>query len=1401
MTNLTPFNQVFATLDFPQALREAFDTVQVTRITVDQANKKLTVAMESLTAVDSTQRDQLGQAIHHHFNYLNGVNVKLQQVTPPQVIPELTTLPAPPETAHYDAMAQDYQSYQAQQDLLLAQALAEQQKAFAVARENNPRHPAPKPERQAYQPQQQGAKGNGNLISYKGKSGGRAKLKILDSIHSDITKLDTPLKEQDMTIAGTVFFSEVREKDKLRIVTFDVYDGYGSIEIKFFTNEDDMANYKPFIKNGANVVVAGKVQYDSFSKEMIMNGREICMGQTATHARIDDAPVKRVELHLHTSMSQMDSTIPVSDYLAQAKAWGHTAMAITDHGVVQAYPEASYAKDIKVIYGMEAYVVDDQSAIVQSVKGQSLDDEYVVFDIETTGLSKDNNKIIEIGAIKIRAGEIIDQFSSLIDPGEPLSDKIKELTKITDDMLVGQPLEQEIIPKFLDWSGDATFVAHNANFDVGFVRNAASRLQNRKLNNTVLDTVELSRMLLPDSKNHKLNTIAAHFGVSLDNHHRAVDDAVATAHIFMALCNMLKEDLNITTLEGINQHASQFIDTTKIRDHHHVTLLAQTQQGLRNLYELVSHSHIKWFYRNNRRPKTSRPRIPIGELSQLREGLLIGSACFKGQIYQSILDNKPEDEILATAQFYDYLEIQPHVNHEHRFGQDKINQEPRDINKRIVALGEKAGKPVVATGDVHFIDPGDEIYRKVILFGEGMGDFSPPLYFRTTNEMLALFDYLGTDKAYEVVVTNTNAIADSIDHVLPIPKGTFPPEIEGSEADLRDMSYKNAHAMYGTPLPPIVEARLERELNSIIGNGYAVMYMSAQILIKGSTDNKYTVGSRGSVGSSFAATMADVTEVNPLPAHYLCLSCQYSDFEGPEVMALHDMTAGPSGCDLPDKDCPQCGQALHKEGHDIPFEAFMGFEGDKEPDIDLNFSGEYQSRAHDHAADLFGHDKVFKAGTISTLADKTAFGYTMKYLESHQMHMSKAEINRIKIGATGVKKTTGQHPGGLMIVPHDRSIYDFTPIQRPSNDPKSPVTTTHFDYKSISGRLLKLDLLGHDVPTIIRHLWDLTGVNPQTVPLSEKKVISLFNEPNALGITSQIVETGTLGIPEFGTQFVRGMLLDTKPQTFAELVRISGLSHGTDVWLGNAQSLIKSNTCQLKDVIATRDDIMMYLIAKGLEKKQSFFIMEDVRKGKGLTSDYENAMIDNHVPEWYIDSCKKIKYMFPKGHAVAYVMMAVRIAYFKLYYPEAFYTAIFSVKAGDFDYETMCMSHDKLKDKMRAIKTNPEATAVERNTYGTLELVNEMYSRGFHFAPIDLYKAQASKFILTDQGIMPPLCAVSGLGETVAQGIIEAREEGGEFTTQENLKDRTKINKKTVDLLVSLDILKNMPVDMQLTLF
>ena len=1216
----------------------------------------------------------------------------------------------------------------------------------------------------------------------------KANIDFLENIKREITTLEKMPREGDyVTLTGEVFETEEFETRQGAIVfTFGFYDGHNSIACKVFTSKDDEIIKR--IKKGNFFTMYGKYEKDSFlPKELAPYTPEV---RTDTYEG-----EKRIELHAHTQMSQMDSSLPVKKLIDAAITFGHKAVAITDHGVVQAYPEAfSYAKgkDIKIIYGVEAYIVDDQSSIIQSSRGQDFKDEYIVFDIETTGLSKLQNRIIEIGAVKIKDEKIIDVFHTFIDPETHLSSKIKELTGITDDMLVGKPLEEEVIPQFLDFCGRSVLVAHNANFDVGFIRNAADRLLGRELHNTVLDTVELSRLLLPNIKNHKLNTVAEHFEIKLENHHRADNDAQATAEILLKCFEMLKEK-NISDLTGINALASEIVDASKIRDDYHATILVKNATGLRNLYELISLSHVNYYYRNKRSPKNSRPRIPKTVLENFKEGLLFGTACKEGELYKALIDNKPYSDILEIVQRYDYIEMQPLSFFP---GVDNIEE----INKKIIKVAEETSKIVVATGNVHYLNPKDDIYRKVILYGEGNTANSAPLFFKTTEEMLEEFKFLG-DNAFKIVVTNTHIINDMIEEIQPIPSGVFAPIIEGSAEELEQITMKKAHELYGDTLPEIVEKRLEKELKSIIGNNFSVMYIAAQKLVTRSIENKYTVGSRGSVGSSFVATMSGITEVNPLPAHYLC-SCTHSEFDSPEILKLLDEIPGASGCDLPLKKCPKCGNEMEREGHDIPFETFLGFDGDKEPDIDLNFSGEYQQKAHEHAEELFGNGNVFKAGTISTLADKTAFAYTRRYVEENSLNYNQSEINRIKINVTGVKRTTGQHPGGLMIVPNSNSIYEFTPIQRPANDIKTDVITTHFDYNAISGRLLKLDLLGHDVPTILNILWETSGVDPTKVPLNDEKVIGLFTSPSELGLNEKEfgVPTGSLGLPEFGTNFVRNMLIETSPTRFGDLVRISGLSHGTDVWANNAKNLIKDKICTLKDVIATRDDIMVYLIAKGLDPKTSFFITEDVRKGKGLTEEYETLMREAQIPSWYIESCKKIKYMFPKGHAVAYVMMAVRIAYYKLYHPLSFYTAIFSVKSGDFNYEIMSGGLEKTKEELYRLKNSEIISGVDGRAITMLELVFEMYMRGFKFAKMDIYKAHETKFLLIEGEIMPPLSTITGLGEAVAELIIKEREIS-EFKTIEDFKERTKANKNTIEILKELKILEGIPETRQLTLF
>lgn len=1229
------------------------------------------------------------------------------------------------------------------------------------------------------------------------KRKGRRGMKLAKAITGVPARLtDALVKDADVFVEGTVVDSETRETKKGRIlVSFDMTDKTDSVTVKFFTTKEKLVGFEPLLAPGAAVAVNGRVQYDEFSKELNIMAWEMATGKPDEAQRADNAPVKRVELHLHTRMSAMDAMNPISDYIRRAAQWGHKAVALTDHGVAQAYPDAMAAAKnapVKVLYGVEAYLIDDLGAVAQCPRGQTMTGDFVVFDLETTGLNKNKDHIIEIGAVKLKGGVAVDTFSTFVDPGVSIPEEITKLTGIGDDMVRGAPPIGAALPAFLAFAGDAVLVAHNASFDVGFVSAAAKR-QGAEVNNTSLCTVELSRTLFPELGKHKLNVVAEHLGVPLENHHRAVDDARAAAGIFQK-CAVILAERGAHTLEDVNRLAGQTMNKSKLR-HTHAVIFAKNQTGLRNLYELISLSHLNYFYK--------RPRIPKSELTRLRDGLLLGTACDAGEFYMAVKDGRPDDHIRQLAEFYDYFEIQPVGNSMHlvRDGQVGGAEDLMEINRKIVALGERFRKPVAATGDVHFLEPEDEAFRRIIMAGEGFtdADSQPPLYYRTTEEMLAEFDYLGAEKACEVVVTNTNKIAELIGDVQPIPDGTFPPFIEGAEEEIEAVTMARAREIYSDKLPLIVEERLCRELDSIIKNGFSVMYVIARKLVTESMENGYLVGSRGSVGSSLVATMAGITEVNPLAPHYVCKSCKYSDFESDAVKSF----AGASGCDMPDATCPVCGAALAKDGHDIPFETFLGFDGDKEPDIDLNFSGEYQARAHAHTEKLFGAGNVFKAGTISTLADKTAYGYVKKYVEEKGLNPRKAEINRLKTGCAGVKKTTGQHPGGLVVLPQGRSIYEFCPVQRPANDTSSHITTTHFDYHSIEGRLLKLDLLGHDVPTIARMLHDLTGVDPRDVDLGDRRVLSLFQSPEALGLTPEEAgcPTGTLGLPEFGTGFVRGMLTETRPESFSELVRISGLSHGTDVWVNNAQDLVKNGVATLKEIIPTRDDIMVYLIGKGVERKTAFRIMERVRKGKGLASEDEEAMTAADVPAWYIDSCKKIKYMFPKGHAVAYVMMTVRIGYYKIVHPYSFYAATLSVKTEDFNYETMCRGPQAVKDEMRRLsELGAEATAKDKAAMTVLELVNEMYARGLRFAKLNLYEADAAKFKVTTDGLMPPLCSVQGLGESVAKNIVEARE-NGEFFTVEDFRERTKANKTVVELLKKNGVLEGMPETNQLSLF
>ncbi|MDO5063021.1 MAG: PolC-type DNA polymerase III [Peptostreptococcaceae bacterium] len=1198
-----------------------------------------------------------------------------------------------------------------------------------------------------------------------------------------ITIAELGIEENNAVLEGRTFASASRKLNKGSVIqTFAISDGTGSIMCKVFWKDES-----ELIKDGSYLKIKADIAFDSYEKEIVASIKDI--NQAKPVKRTDDAETKRVELHLHSNMSSMDAIESVKNLIKQAKEFGHPAIAITDHGIVQAFPDAmeqAQKSDIKVIYGVEGYFLDDTKKVLKEYNHLPLSQTFVVFDIETTGLSSSNDKITEIGAVKIEDGVIVDRYSQLINPQRKLSPKIIELTGITDEMLADQPTIEAVMPQFMEFVGDAMFVAHNSDFDTGFIKANCDRL-GIPYHSKAIDTVAISRAILTDLKSHRLNFVAKRVGIKLENHHRAVDDAQATAEIFLKFLEIFKEQ-GVVTLDQVNQ---KFVDTDyKTKRPNHITILAQNEVGLKNLYKIISDSHVHHFYKV--------PRILKSVLNQYREGLLIGSACESGEVFEAVLKNRPINELEAIISYYDYLEIMPWENNEFMIQKGIVNskQDLQQINRRIFELGNKFGKTVVATGDVHYIEKHDGVIRDIFKAAQKFAKEpdNGALYFRTTDEMLEEFSYLGEKNAYQVVVENTNKIADMIESFKPIPDGTYPPVIEGSDVELREMCYNKAKRIYGDPLPSLVQQRLDRELNSIIGNGYAVMYIIAQKLVTKSVEDGYLVGSRGSVGSSFAATMSDITEVNPLPPHYVCGECQYSEFFTDGSCA--------SGMDLPDKICPKCGAQLIKEGHDIPFEVFLGFEGDKEPDIDLNFAGEYQSRAHKYTEELFGEDYVFRAGTIGTVAEKTAFGYVMKYMEDYSLKLNNAEIMRLRDKVTGVKRTTGQHPGGVMVVPDYKEIYDFTPIQYPANDVKSGVLTTHFDYHSISGRILKLDILGHDVPTIIKMLEDFTGKIATEIPLDDKTTMSLFTSPKALGCNLSAIscETGTLGIPEFGTKFVRQMLMDTKPTTFAELLQISGLSHGTDVWLNNAQELIRSNIVTLKDVISTRDDIMNYLIQKGLQPLMSFKIMENVRKGKGLTDDHIEAMRANNVPQWYIDSCQKIKYMFPKAHAAAYVMMAFRIAFFKVFHKEAFYAAFFSTKAEDFDLDLILKGKDKVLASLKEIDSKGnEATAKEKNMVIVLEMAYEMYLRGVELLNVDLYRSDATKFKLVDNKLLPPLISIQGLGETVAHKIAEESQK--EFFSLEDFSKRTKASKTLIDTLLEHGCLKGLPEKNQLTLF
>ena len=1232
----------------------------------------------------------------------------------------------------------------------------------------------------------------------------------------------------EITFRGQVISFDTREiRNEKTIVMFAVTDFTDTIMVKMFTRNDQLPDLLAEIKKGVFLKIKGVTTIDKFDGELTI-GSVTGIRKTSDFrvTRKDKYPEKRVELHCHTKMSDMDGVSEAKDLVKRAHDWGHPAIAITDHGVVQGFTDANHViedldKDdpFKVIYGVEGYLVDDLTKIAENEKGQDLEGTYVVFDIETTGFSAVTDRIIEIGAVKVEDGKITDKFSTFVNPKRPIPFRITELTGITDEMVIDSPDIETILPQFIEFIGDAVLVAHNASFDVGFIEQNCKR-QKIEADFTYVDTVALARVLLPALNRFKLDTVAKALNISLENHHRAVDDAGCTAEIFVKFVQMLKER-ELTTLAKVNEFGDLNPDSIKKLPTYHVIILARNDIGRVNLYQLVSASHLVYYNR--------RPRIPKSVLNEHREGLIVGSACEAGELYRALLDGKPDETIAKIVDFYDYLEIQPLGNNAFMVESDKVTsvnsmEDIMDLNRKIVHLGEQFHKPVVGTCDVHFMDPEDEVYRRIIMAGKGFGDADKqaPLYLRTTEEMLDEFAYLGSEKAYEVVIRNTNLIADMIEKISPVRPDKCPPVIENSDQMLRDICYNKAHSMYGDPLPEIVHERLERELNSIISNGFAVMYIIAQKLVWKSNEDGYLVGSRGSVGSSFVATMAGITEVNPLVPHYYCSNCHYSDFDSEEVKKY----VGGCGHDMPDKNCPVCGQKLVKDGFDIPFETFLGFKGNKEPDIDLNFSGDYQSKAHKYTEVIFGKGQTFRAGTIAALAEKTAYGYVKNYYEERGDRKRNCEIDRIVAGCTGIRRSTGQHPGGIVVLPHGEDINSFTPIQHPANDMTTDIITTHFDYHSIDHNLLKLDILGHDDPTMIKTLEELInsdamdnkydGVNnvfkATDIPLDDPGVMGLFAGTEVLGITPEDIDgcpLGCLGVPEFGTDFVIQMVIDTKPKTLSDLIRISGLSHGTDVWLNNAQTLIEEGKATISTAICTRDDIMTYLINKGVESEESFTIMERVRKGtvaKGKCkewSQFKKDMLEHDVPEWYIWSCERIKYMFPKAHAAAYVMMAYRIAYCKINYPLAYYAAYFGIRASAFSYELMGQGKEKLLYHMKEYKRRAELNQLSKKDQDTLKdmkNVLEMYARGFDFLPIDIYKSKASKFQIVGDKLLPPFNTIDGMGDKAAEAM-EIAAKDGPYLSKDDFRQRTKVSKTLVDLMADMGLLGDLPETNQLSLF
>lgn len=1220
----------------------------------------------------------------------------------------------------------------------------------------------------------------------------------------DIREPAVPLQdiqdeEKKITIQGTIFGLDRKElRNGNTLFMFNLTDFTDSLQLKLFAKNKEDLKVMGQLANGKWIKARGKVELDRFMQipELVMIPSDLTE-IPAPPSRKDQAEEKRVEFHLHTTMSAMDAVTPIGDYVKQAAKWGHKAIAVTDHGGIQCYPDAAKAakkNGIKMIYGVEANIVNDNVAVVLNPRPEELKTAtFIVFDIETTGLSVTQNKIIEIAAVKMVEGKEIDRYATFVNPHERIPYNIQQLTNINDDMVKDAPDVEPVLDDFVRFVGDAVLVAHNARFDFDFVNAKLKELGRPVMTNPVLDTLEMARLLHPSMKNHRLNTLAAKYKVSLENHHRAIDDTLALGQILIGLIEDADKQEGIVSLERLNDRVGKDLSNSRP---FHSGIYALNMTGKKNLFKLVSMSHTEYFKRV--------ACIPKSRLAEMREGLLIMSGCEKGEFFEAVL-NKSMEEAEGIADFYDVLEIQPLTMYMHLVDKGLVGsvEELKTAIRKVVEIGFKLNKPVVATGNVHYLDPRDKLYRDITI--HGITGFSPlkdirkpDAHFRTTDEMLEEFEFLGKDKAFEVVVTNTSELADRFEELELFPDKLFTPILEGADEEIRNTCYATARSIYGEELPEVVVKRLEKELEPIIKYGFSANYLISERLVKKSNQDGYLVGSRGSVGSSVVATFLGISEVNPLPAHYICTDsdCKYSEW-------FLDGSV-PSGFDLPDKPCPKCGQKLKGEGQDIPFETFLGFKGDKVPDIDLNFSGEYQPHAHNFTKVMFGEKNVFRAGTIGTVAEKTAFGFAKKYEEEHHKHWRGAELNRLAAGCTGVKRSTGQHPGGIVVVPDYIEVEDITPVQYPADDTSAEWMTTHFDYHAFDANLLKLDILGHDDPTMMRMLQDLTGVDPTTIPMNDPKVMSMFNSTEALGVTAQQIRTpvATYGIPEMGTKFVRQMLVESQPSSFADLLQISGLSHGTGVWLGNAQELIKNGTCNIKTVIGCRDDIMLFLIYKaGMDAGLAFKITESVRKGKGLSQEWIDEMKKCKVPQWYIDSCLKIQYMFPKAHAAAYVISAVRTAFFKLYYPIEYYATYFSVRGEDFDLELLCQGYDAISRRIDEIEQKGfQALPKEKNMLPILEMALEMTARGFRFKSIDLYRSDATRFIVDEDALIPPFSALGGIGVNAARNIAAAKEQG-EFLSVEDFQQKSKASKTIVELLGSMGCFRGLPESNQLSLF